>query len=231
MTTRLCVSATLNARTKPGQKLLRELVAQAPKAARACYIGAAHEDDPDWARLTTDFFTKDLGIPCEAPRLSDPGLDVKKAKRAIQSADVLYLDGGTTLEVIRHAEERGLLDALRNTRKTASLIFGLSAGGCATAPFTVGWDEAEKPFVAPCLDLGLPHTVDVHDEPEWGEMVELLDHVIATRKDLEPVALVVPSGSCLFLADDGSLSSWGKAPCEKRTRSKGRWKIEPIPGA
>src|SRR5437588_560066 len=108
-----CIASTLHSGNPAGKKLLAALLADAPKGFRVCYLGCYHDDDPDWAKVTVDFFQKTLGAECWTPRLTDPELDVAEAKKQIETAEVLYLDGGDTLEGVRHTRERGLLPSMK----------------------------------------------------------------------------------------------------------------------
>lgn len=192
----------------------------------ACVLGAAHGDDPRRLRLMTSGLSKRLGCDVSAPRLTDPGLDVAAARRAIEAAGVLYLDGGDTLHLVEAVRARGLDDALAKAARDARLIYGLSAGACAVAPYTVGYDDDGAPRVARCLELGVPWPADVHDEDDdWPEMRTLLE--------LRPPGdrgLVVPTGGAVLM--DG-VDTWALAgAAELRWLEEGgRWGVERLPSS
>ena len=225
----LCLTSTLHTGNREGRSLLKSLLADAPPGYRVCYIGAAMADRHEWSHVTIDFFEKELKVEVSAPRLTDPDLDLKAAKEAIEKSEVLYLDGGDTVECVRHARERGLLKSFTVAAKKAYLVFGLSGGACAVPPYTIGYDDDGNSSIADCFDMGCPLPLDVHDEPDWGEMRALLE-LVKKRKDLPQEGIVAPTGSALVVHPDGRLASRGKHPCERRSLGKtNKWKVEEIP--
>ena len=228
MTATFCISASHHTEHSPGRKLLGMLLAGVPAGFKACYIGAPIDDNPGWASLVVGYFEKVHGVACAAPRLSDPACDVKAAKQAIETADVLYLDGGDTVQCVEYCKERGVLGSFKKAAKHAKVVFGLSGGACATGPFTIGYDGEGEGYIAPCLDMGPPHPLDVHDEHnDWPEMRSLLELVQASKKKLEATGIVIPTGSALMVSPEGKLSSYGKARVELRRLGKNAaWEIE-----
>jgi peptidase E len=227
----LCLTSTLHTGNKAGRDLLVSLLADAPEGYSVCYIGAAMGDRKEWGKVTLDFFKKDLKVKnLTAPRLTDKKLDVAEAREAIENADVLYLDGGDTVECVRLARERGVLASFGVAAKNARLVFGLSGGACAAAPYTIGYDDAGDGYIADCLGMGCPLPLDVHDEPDWPEMRALLELVAKDKRKLPHEGIVAPTGSALVVHRDGRLASAGKVPCEKRSLGRGgKWKVEEIP--
>lgn len=225
MTATFCLAASDHPGSQRWRAMIRELLGDAPRETTACVIGAPHGDDPAWIKRCVRAF-QDVGIACTAPRLSRPSIDVDEARAQIEGAGVLYLDGGDTLELVGHAKRHGLERAFKNAAKKARLVTGLSGGACACSPFTIGYDDEDRPFVAPCLDLGIPHPMDVHDEDDWPEMRALLE-IVPDEKDA--VGIVVPTGSALVRTPEGELRSRGKAPCELRRLGRGGvWVVEKI---
>src|SRR5581483_8121210 len=152
----------LHTGNKAGRDLLVQLLADAPAGYRVCYIGAAMGDKREWGKVTLDFFKKDLKVKdVAAPRLTDKKLDVAAAREAIENSHVLYLDGGDTVECVRHARERGVLESFGVAAKNARLVFGLSGGACAAAPYTIGYGDDDEPYIADCLAMGCPLPLDV----------------------------------------------------------------------
>jgi hypothetical protein len=230
LTATLCLTSTLHSGNRGGRDLLESLLADAPRGWGVCYIGAAMADRREWAKVTIDYFKKMHKVEVAAPRLTDPDLDVAEAKKAIETSEVLYLDGGDTVECVRLARERGLLKSFSVAAKKASLIFGLSGGACAAAPYTIGYDDEGEGYIADCLGLGCPLPLDVHDEPDWPEMRALLQLVAKKDGDLPHEGIVAPTGAALVVHPGGRLSSRGKVPCERRRLARGgAWKVEEIP--
>ncbi|MBI5853612.1 MAG: Type 1 glutamine amidotransferase-like domain-containing protein [Planctomycetes bacterium] len=198
--------------------------------ARICYVGAAHEDDRRWARDTIRRLETEIGLPCDAPRLSDPSLDVDAARHAIETAALIFLDGGDTVGLVAHAHARGLAEAFTRCARRDVVVAGVSAGSCAAAPFTIGWDEAERPLVAPCFSMGVPAPIDVHSEDDdWAEMRILLE-LVRGRPEFAQDGIVIPTRSALVFDAKGKMSSRGKRPCERRRLDPdGSWRIEVIP--
>jgi len=192
----------------------------------ACVLGAAHGDDPRRLRLMTAGLSKRLGCEVSAPRLTDPGLDVEAARAAIEAAGVLYLDGGDTLHLAEAVRARGLEGALAKAARHARLIHGLSAGACAAAPYTVGYDDDDAPRVARCLALGLPWPADVHDEDDdWPEMRTLLELRPAKER-----GLVVPTGGAVLVDGTDAWSLAGAAEL-RWLEEDGRWGVERLPSS
>lgn len=224
-----CLSSTLHTGNPAGRKLLTKLLADAPKGFRVCYLGCYHGDS-DWGKVTVDFFKK-LGAKTSWPKLSDPDLDVAEATEQIESADVLYLDGGDTVAGVEHTRARGLVPSFKKASKKAFLVFGLSGGACAAGPYTIGYKDDDEPYIAPCYDMGVPYPIDVHDEKEdWPEMRALLELARKDKKIKKPAGIVVPTGSALIVTPDMKLGTYGKAPVEERMLdSAGRWKVTEYP--
>jgi hypothetical protein len=229
MSATFCIASTLHSSNPGGKKLLGELLEDAPEGFRVCYLGCYHGDDPDWAKTTVDFFKKKFGAETWAPRLTDPDLDVKEARRQIESAEVLYLDGGDTVEGVEHTRARGLLGSLKKAGESAFLVYGLSGGACATGPFTIGYRDGDEAYIAPCYDMGVPYPLDVHDEQnDWPEMRHLLE-LVGKAKKKPDAGIVIPTGSALIVTSDGEVRSYGKKRVEKRSLARGgKWKIEEL---
>ncbi len=224
MTAVLFLCASHNSKSRAGQALLRELAERVGRTFRACHIGCFHDDTPAWTKVTVDFLAS-LGADCAAPRLSDPRLDVARARASIEEADFVYLDGGDTVAGVEHIRARGLVDALARSREQAQFIFGLSGGACAAGPYTIGY-RGDDGYVAPCLDLGPPLPLDVHDEQaDWPEMRALLE-----LGPPHPAGLVIPTNGVLRVASRGAeLTSVGRPPVERRELTgDGRWIISAI---
>ncbi|MFO1053054.1 MAG: Type 1 glutamine amidotransferase-like domain-containing protein [Planctomycetota bacterium] len=194
-----------------------------------CYIGAAHDDDRRWCKRGSDNLAKIFGREVHAPRLSDPALDVVAARRALDAAAVLFLDGGDTVGLCDHVRARGLADAFTALAKRDTLIAGISAGACAVAPFTIGYDDDERPQLAPCLALDVPVPLDVHSEDDdWSEMRALLE-VLRAHPKLAQEGVVIPSRSALCVDRKGRMGSFGRRSCERRALdAQGRWKVTEI---
>lgn len=198
--------------------------------ARICYVGAAHDDDRRWARDSVRKLEREIGLPCDAPRLSDPELDVDAARHTIETAALIFLDGGDTVGLVAHARARGIAESFTRCTLRDVVVAGVSAGACAAAPFTLGWDDAERPFFAPCFAMGVPTPLDVHSEDDdWAEMRVLLE-LVRSRPELAQQGIVIPTRSALVIDAKGGMSSRGKRPCERRSLDRdAKWRIEPIP--
>lgn len=218
----LCASH--HAGNRAGQTLLREIAAGLPRAFRACHVGVFHGDDRRFAQKTTDFLSA-LGARVDSPRLSDRKVDTTAARDAIANCDLLYLDGGDTVEGVTRIRELGLGDAFRLAAQRARAIFGLSGGACAAAPCTIGYDDDDVPYVAECLAIGSPLPLDVHDEREdWPEMRALLGLLPRAAR-----GIVVPSHGVLVVSPTGEVASHGSPGCERRSlTADGAWHIEAV---
>ena len=231
MAATFCIAASFHTEHAPGRKLLATLMAGLPKDFKACYIGAPIDDNPGWADLVVSYFMRVHGVACAAPRLSDPGCDVVAARKAIETADVLYLDGGDTVQCVQHCKDRGVLPSFKKAGQQAKVVFGLSGGACATGPFTIGYDDDGTGSISPCLDMGPPHPLDVHDEHnDWPEMRSLLEIIPRGHKKLQATGIVIPTGAALMVSPLGRLSSYGRSRVElRRLAEDGAWEIEKLP--
>ncbi|MBK7643373.1 MAG: Type 1 glutamine amidotransferase-like domain-containing protein [Planctomycetes bacterium] len=218
----LCASH--HSRNRAGQELLREITRPLGRGFRACHVGCFHDDDRKWAKVTTSFL-ESLGARCSSPRLSDPKVDIAAARVAIEEAEFLYLDGGDTVAGVGHIRARGLLDAFERAAQSAQVIFGLSGGACAAAPYTIGYDGREQPYVAPCLGIGAPLPLDVHDEQsDWAELRALL-----ALRPKRKQGIVLPTNAVLRVGPRGGLDSHAEPACEIRSlATDGSWRVERI---
>lgn len=225
MTARCFLTAQAHMGDKKGRALLAALLGDAT-ALRACYIGGAHGDDPGFTKREVTQLQA-LGLTVVAPRLSDPSLDRAAAAAAIAEADLLYLAGGDTVVLCDAVRDHDLGAAFAAAHAHARLVYGVSGGTCAMAPYTIGYRDDDTPCVAACLGLGAPLPLDVHDEAEdWPELRALLE-LVQDRPDAAGIA--IPSGAALIVEADGSLTSYGRRGCERRRLdAAGAWIIEPI---
>jgi cyanophycinase-like exopeptidase len=219
------LSASHHSGTRAGQRLLAELAAPLGKSFRACHVGVFHGDDRAFAKVTVEVL-RGLGATCESPRLSDRNVDVAAARRAIEGADLLYLDGGDTVAGVERIRELDLVEAFRRAARSARVVYGLSGGACAAGPYTIGYRDSGEAYVAECLDLGVPLPLDVHDEKhDWPELRALLE-----LKPRQREGIAIPTKAVLVVPPRGELSSRGEPLCElRRLARNGRWHVEEIP--
>lgn len=229
--TALCVlTAQAHLGSAKGRALLEALTRSLGRDARVCYIGAPHGDSPGFTGREVQEIER-LGFRCDVPRLTDPKLDRGAAREAITSADVLYLSGGDTVAFVETVRACDLMSAFADAHARARIIYGVSGGTCAMAPHTIGYGDGDAPYLAPCFGFGAHAALDVHDEKEnWPEMRALLKLMHAQHPALDPVGLVIPSGSALIITPEGEAGSLGKKPCElRRLDARWRWQVEPLP--
>jgi hypothetical protein len=133
---------------------------------------------------------------------------------------------------VRHVREHDLGASFVEARATARLVFGISAGACAAAPYTIGYDEDGNGRVAECLGMGCPAPLDVHDEAsDWPEMRALLE-LASRRPELVQEGIVLPRGAALLVRGDGALASVGSVAAERRRLgARGEWITSAIPAA
>jgi hypothetical protein len=225
----LFLAATPRAAWTAGRPLVRAL--EVPDPVEICYVGAAFGDN----RIVEWIVRRALArcgrrARIEALRLARGPVDKDDARRALAKAHVLFLGGGDTLELVRHVRDHDLQASFVEARSTARLVFGISAGACAAAPYTIGYDDDGRGRVAECLDMGCPAPLDVHDEEnDWPEMRALLE-LARARPELVQEGIVLPRGAALLVRPDGSLASVGTAPAERRRLGPGGgWITTAIP--
>ncbi len=231
MTAPLFLAATPRAAWSAGRPLVRAL--SVPDPVEICYVGAAFGD----SRIVEWIMRRALArcgrrARIHALLLARGPVDRDAARRALAATHVLFLGGGDTLELVRHVQEHELGPSFVEARASARLVFGISAGACAAAPYTIGYDDAGNGRVAPCLDMGCPAPLDVHDEEnDWPEMRALLE-LAGARPELVQEGIVLPRGAALLVRPDGSLASAGSVAAERRRLGVGgAWITSAVPGA
>ncbi len=173
------------------------------------YVGAANEDN-------TAFFERMAGMiksvgKCKiAPAITHPpDADIKKATKAIRSADAVFVSGGDVeagMEVLHKKDMTGLFAEMFGQGR---LLFGVSAGSIMLAREWVRWRDPDDDSTAelfPCLGVA-PVLCDTHGEAdEWEE----LKAAVALCPDCA-VGYGITSGTCLKVLPSGDVSALGGA--------------------
>ncbi|HZU96894.1 MAG TPA: Type 1 glutamine amidotransferase-like domain-containing protein [Planctomycetota bacterium] len=224
----LFLAATPRAAWTAGRPLVRAL--EVPDPVAICYVGAAFGDNRvvDWlVRRALHRCGRRARI--DALRLARGPVDLDAARRMLAGTHVLFLGGGDTIELVRRVREHDLVESFREARATARLVFGISAGACAAAPYTIGYEDGGSGRIEACLDMGCPAPLDVHDEEnDWPEMRALLE-LARARPELAQEGIVLPRGAALLVRPDGTLASLGSALAERRRLGPGgEWITTPI---
>ena len=141
--------------------LARALVALAPKASPAiCYVGAAKGDQPD--RILAFYqLAQRVGFIPRTLNLFAPTTDDPDAY--FTGADIIYVDGGSTRNLMALLREWGADSAIRSAYYRGVVIAGASAG--ANMMFEWGLTDSVRTRIDPIAGLGiLPGTIGVHHD-------------------------------------------------------------------
>ena len=120
-----------------------------------------HEKTDRYCKQWLRFFN-DCGIDFKHSCVVDCRMTPEIAKKAVTSADVLWLSGGNTLAQMKSIESYGLLPALR---ERDGVTIGMSAGSINMAKTAIYIPYREQPKLEIYQAIGL---VDISIEPHYG---------------------------------------------------------------
>lgn len=156
------------------REMFRETGRERPSMA---YIGTASNDDPGFFRVLQRLFQTTGAGSVDLVPLAAPGADPPKARRLLESADVIFLSEGDVDLGMRTLQASGLIPLLHERFAAGAVFCGFSAGSIMLARQWVRWrDPADDATAEPFDCVGLvPLVCDMHDEAEgWEELKTLL---------------------------------------------------------
>jgi peptidase E len=198
------------------------------QAPRALYIGAASGDDESFGTALCSLIeaagAKEVAWPKLARRRSGAA-----ARRALTSADFVFIGGGDVEAGMRVLHRTDLVDDLRTAATRGVVFAGMSAGAIMLGERWVRWphagaadDEAET---YECLGVA-PCSLDTHGEgDEWRETRSF---AVVRARELERKAKAygVPSGGALIVSSGGKMKARGRPVPVFAARPQGGVKIE-----
>ncbi len=198
------------------------------QAPRALYIGAASGDDESFGTALCSLIeaagAKEVAWPKLARRRSGAG-----ARRALASADFVFIGGGDVEAGMGVLHRADLVDDLRAAAARGVVFAGMSAGAIMLGERWVRWphagagdDEAET---YECLGVA-PCSLDTHGEgDEWRETRSF---AVVRARELERKAKAygVPSGGALIVSSGGKMEARGRPVPVFAARPQGGVKIE-----
>ncbi|MCL1805845.1 MAG: Type 1 glutamine amidotransferase-like domain-containing protein [Clostridiales bacterium] len=162
-------------------RMLTQAYGDTPKP-RVAYIGTANGDNPAFYAMMKLLLMKAGAKQVANVRLAKEKADVAKAKKALESADVIFLSGGEVEDGMIWLKKHGLVEYLRELYRQGKQFVGVSAGTIMLGEYWVRWEDEDDDDTASlftCLGF-VPATFDVHGEGEdWKELktaLKLMGH-------------------------------------------------------
>lgn len=152
------------------RRALKECGREKPKIA---YVGTASGDNALFFAGVRALLKEAGAGAVELVRLAKPKADTDAAKRALESADAVFLSGGEVEDGMAGLARHGLNGFMRELYERGKLFIGVSAGSIMMGARWVRWADPEDDATAElfgCLGL-VPAVFDTHAEDEdWKEL-------------------------------------------------------------
>ena len=182
------------------------------------YIGTASGDDTSFFEFLVRAFNQSGAGKVIHALIAAKDADLKKAKKIIESADIVYVSGGDVERGMKSLIEKDMAGFLKEIYLQGKPFFGISAGSIMLANEWVRWRNPEDDSTAelfPCLGIA-PIICDTHDEEAgWEELRAAL-----ALKEEGHVGYGLVSGTAVKVFPDGRVEALGGAiHCFKRSRS------------
>jgi peptidase E len=141
------------------------------------YIGAANRDSKTFYQRTAKLLKASGAVMVTHAQLFPTGVNLKKARELLASAQIVYISGGDVFEGILVLQQNHMIDFLHDLYEQGTLFLGISAGSIMLADTWVRWRDPDDNSTAelfPCLGFA-PILCDTHDEENgWEELVMAL---------------------------------------------------------
>jgi cyanophycinase len=192
-----------NELTAPCRPMDRALLALAP-AGFVVVVPLASEPGADYRRTGANAsrYYADLGADVVVP--ADPRRDPDEARRALDSAGLVVMTGGSPRRLRDALVSTGLDDAIRARWRAGALVMGSSAGAMVACATTLLPQWRGNPQTGTGLGLVTGHVVVPHYDGKRAGWVR-------AALDAEPAVLAIPECSGV-LVDGGRLTAVGVAP-------------------
>jgi cyanophycinase-like exopeptidase len=152
------------------QAVFRESGKESPSVA---YVGTASGDDKSFFGFVTSAFKEAGAGDVKHAVISPENADLDKARKILDSADIIFFSGGDVEAGMEVLKEKGFIDFLSGIYNRGIPFFGLSAGSIMLADEWVRWpdpDDEASAELFPCLGFA-PVICDTHDEDGgWEEL-------------------------------------------------------------
>ena len=144
---------------------------------RIAYLAAASGDDPRFFQYMRAFL--DSGGPCEVELAPLAGKKVSpaKARKVVESADLVFVGGGDVEEGMKWLAHHELIGWLEQRHAQGQAFLGVSAGAIMLCRQWVRWrDPDDDASAEPLGCMGIANALcDTHgEEDDWAELRTLL---------------------------------------------------------
>jgi len=188
------------------QAVFRESGKKSPTIA---YSGTANGDDARFFRRMADEFLKAGSGPITHAVIDAKNADLGKAKKILESADIVFINGGDVEAGMQVLEEKNLIEFFTGLYQEGKPFFGASAGAIMLAEKWIRWmdpDDDSSAELFPCLGFA-PIICDCHDEDGgWTE----LQAALKLEKTID-VGYGLVAGSGVRVFQDGKVEAIGSA--------------------
>lgn len=148
---------------------------------RICYVGAARGDNPN---RIAEFFELASRFDCEPFALKLFSMVTNDPEDYFKDADVIFIDGGATRNLIALMREWNAIDALERAYESGVIIVGASAGVSMLFDWCIS--DSVRTRIAPVRGVGMLNgTVCAHYDVS-PERREVLDELIAESSNALP---------------------------------------------
>ena len=186
------------------EAVFREFGIKAPAVA---YCGTASGDDRGFFGFIASEITGAGADKVVHALIAPEGADLKKAKKILEDADIVFISGGDVEAGIEVLREKKMLDFMTGLYRQGKPFFGISAGAIMLADKWVRWRDPADDTSAelfPCLGFA-PIICDTHDEQ--GGWEELQAALMLEKEGVKGYGL--SSGSAVKVTADGKVTVLG----------------------
>ncbi|MDR2026221.1 MAG: dipeptidase PepE [Prevotellaceae bacterium] len=183
-------------------------------------------------------FSYDAYLDKVRQRFDELGIKVKGIHNetdpvaAVMAARAIVVGGGNTFHLLKHIQESGIMDSVREKVRNGTPYVGWSAGSnmacptiCTTNDMPVVEPESFEAFDLIPFQIN-PHYLDAHPQGHAGETREQrIEEYIAANRGRYVAGL---REGCIFLLENGKLSLIGDKPV--RVFKNGQKPVEVNPG-
>lgn len=179
------------------------IVAAAPSAPRAAYLGASNGDDPDFYAIFLAAMER-VG-PAECRMIPAAPSDEERAY--LEAAELIVLAGGDVERGWRAFQASGVKEILERRYHGGAVLIGVSAGAVQLG--TAGWVEGDPVSMFGTLGFA-PFVADAHaEDTDWAA----LRAVVHSRGE-GARGFGIPRGGGLVYHPDGSVEAVRRPLCE-----------------